>query len=157
MVVSILVLCTGNSVRSIMAEAIFQHVAAGRVSAFSAGTNPSGRVHPAAFRQLRRRGLSVTGLRSKGWEEFSAPGAPKIDLVLALCPAAFHEMPHLPYPHLHCLWPMQDPTIAPSDQLDLAFHHLFHALSARIHGLLALPFETMSEDNLLAELKRIGG
>ena len=155
---NILVLCTGNSARSILAEAVLNHDGAGRVAAHSAGSNPTGRVNPAAIRMLERRGLPVQGYRSKSWDEFAADGAPEMNLVVTVCGSAAGEVcPTWPGVPLRAHWGVEDPAAAPPDQIDMAFQVAFHLLSARIHAFLALPFETMTRDVLQAHLNRIGG
>ncbi len=154
---NILVLCTGNSARSILAEAIFNRDGAGWVKAYSAGSNPTGVVHPAALRLLAAKGLPVRGYRSKGWDEFAAPGAPRMDLVIMVCSAAAGEVcPVWPGAPLRCHWGVDDPAGAPPDQIGAAFQIAYHSLSARINAFLALPFETLDGDSLQARLDRIG-
>lgn len=153
----LLLLCPGNAARSILAEAIFNRDGAGRVRAWSAGTNPVGLVHPAALRCLAAKGLETKGLRSKGRAEFTAAGAPRLDVVIALCPTVSAEVgPAWPGNPLAAEWAVPDPMQAPPDQIDLAFLVAYHRLSARINALLALPFETMERHRLAAELARIG-
>lgn len=154
---NILVLCTGNSARSILAEAIFNRDGAGRVAAYSAGSNPAGQVHPGAVRMLERRGLSSAGYRSKGWEEFAAPGAPEMDLIVTVCTSAAGEVPpDWPGAPLTAHWGVDDPASAPSDQIDLAFQIAYHRLSARINAFLALPFEDLRPQDLGPKLAAIG-
>jgi protein-tyrosine-phosphatase len=154
---NILVLCTGNASRSILAEAIFKRDGAGRVQPFSAGSNPAGVVHPAALRLLSRKGLPTRGYRSKSWEEFAAPGAPRLDLVITLCAVTAGEIsPAFPGAPLRCHWGIDEPANAPADQIDVAFQIAYHRLSARINAFLALPFETMKRRELQARLDRIG-
>ncbi len=154
---NILVLCTGNSARSILAEAILNRDGAGRVQAFSAGSNPTGRVHPGALALLARRGLPVTGWRSKSWDEFAAPGAPAMDLVITVCASAAGETcPIWPGVPLRAHWGIDDPAAAPADQIDLAFQIAYHRLSARINAFLALPFETIPGNVLIGQLAAIG-
>ena len=153
---NILVLCTGNSARSILAEAVLNHDGAGRVVAYSAGSNPTGRVNPAALSLLDRRKLGTHGYRSKSWDEFAASGAPEMDLVITVCGSAANEVcPSWPGVPLRAHWGIDDPAAAPSDQIDMAFQVAFHLLSARIHAFLALPFETMDRNRLQAHLNRI--
>ena len=155
---TVLVLCTGNSARSIMAEAIFRREGAGRVRAFSAGSNPTGTVNPATIRLLARKGYPTTGWRSKSWEEFAAPGAPAIDLVVTVCDGAAGEVcPVWPGAPLRAHWPVEDPAAAPPDQIDVAFLHAYHRLAAHINAFLALPFETMAREALQRALDRIAG
>ncbi len=154
---NILVLCTGNSARSILAEAIFNRDGGEWVKAYSAGSNPTGLVHPEALRLLAAKGLPVRGYRSKSWDEFAAPGAPRMDLVITVCAAATGELcPVWPGAPLNCHWGVDDPASAPPDQIDAAFHIAYHSLSARINAFLALPFETLDGDSLQARLDRIG-
>jgi protein-tyrosine-phosphatase len=154
---NILVLCTGNSARSILAEAVFNRDGAGRVMAYSAGSNPAGQVNPGAVRMLERRGLSAAGYRSKSWEEFSSPGAPEMDLVVTVCASAAGEVcPIWPGAPLTAHWGVDDPASAPPDQIDLAFQVAYHRLSARINAFLALPFEELAPDALKAKIAAIG-
>lgn len=150
----ILVLCTGNSTRSILAEAIFNRDGAGRVQAWSAGSNPTGRVNPGALRLLERRGLPTTGYRSKSWNEFAASGAPEMQLIVTVCAAAAGEVcPTWPGAPLTAHWGVDDPAAAPQDQIDVAFQIAYHRLSARINAFLALPFEAMSRSDLTRQLQ----
>lgn len=155
--INILILCTGNSARSILAEAIFNRDGAGRVAAYSAGSNPAGRVHPAALDLLKQKGLPASGYRSKSWDEFSAPGAPQLDLVITVCAAAAGERcPIWPGSPLSAHWGVDDPAAAPPDQTEMAFQIAYHRLSERINAFLALPFETMEKPALAARLRDIG-
>jgi protein-tyrosine-phosphatase len=154
---NILILCTGNSARSILAEAIFNRDGAEWVNAYSAGSNPAGLVNPAAMRLLAAKGLPTRGYRSKSWYEFTAPGAPRMDLVITVCNSAAGEVcPGWPGAPLRCHWGMDDPASAPPDQIAAAFQIAYHHLSIRINAFLALPFETLDGDSLQARLDRIG-
>ncbi len=154
---NILILCTGNSARSILAEEIFNRDGEGWVKAWSAGSNPTGLVHPAALRLLAAKGLPARGYRSKSWDEFAAPGAPEMDLVVTVCAAAAGEVcPVWPGAPLRCHWGIDDPAGAPPDQIGAAFEIAYHRLSVRINAFLALPFETLDGDSLQARLDRIG-
>ncbi|MFK7945536.1 MAG: arsenate reductase ArsC [Paracoccaceae bacterium] len=154
---NILVLCTGNSARSILGEAILNRDGAGRVRAYSAGSNPTGRVNPAASRLLALKGLPSDGYRSKSWDEFTAPGAPKMKMIITVCASAAGEVcPTWPGSPLSAHWGVDDPATAPQDQIDLAFQIAYHRLSARINAFLALPFETMNADELKPRLSAIG-
>ncbi len=154
---NILILCTGNSARSILAEAIFNRDGVGWVKAYSAGSNPTGLVHPAALRLLATKGLATRGYRSKSWHEFAAPGAPEMDLVVTVCAAAAGEVcPVWPGAPLSCHWGVDDPASAPPDQIGAAFQIAYHRLSVRINAFLALPFEVLDGDSLQARLDRIG-
>ncbi|MBY8975727.1 arsenate reductase ArsC [Rhodobacteraceae bacterium NNCM2] len=153
---NVLVLCTGNATRSILAEAILNRDGGERIAAYSAGSNPIGRVHPAATALLERRGIPVNGYRSKSWDEFAAPGAPELDLVITVCPSAAAEvMPDWPGSPMTIHWAIDEPAVAPADQIDLAFQLAYHQLSSRINRFLALPFETMSRPELRRALTRI--
>ena len=154
---NILILCTGNSARSILAEAIFNRDGGEWVKAWSAGSNPTGLVHPAALRLLAAKGLPVRGYRSKSWHEFAAPGAPEMDLVVTVCASAAGELcPVWPGAPLRCHWGIDDPAGAPRDQIGAAFEIAYHRLSVRINACLALPFETLDGYSLQARLHRIG-
>ena len=153
---NILVLCTGNSVRSIMGEAILNRDGAGRVCAYSAGSNPAGQVHRGVLAILARKGLASTGYRSKNWEEFASPRAPMMQLVITLCEATAQEPSPIPGNPLRVHWPLDDPTAAPPDQLDLALQLAYHRLSVRMNALLALPFERMDPAELATRLTAIG-
>jgi len=153
---NVLVLCTGNSARSILAEAILNRDGASRLRAWSAGSNPTGVVHPAALRLLAAKGLATRGYRSKSWSEFAAPGAPVMDLVVTVCGSAAGEMcPVWPGAPLACHWGIDDPAAAPTDQIDTAFAIAYQKLSVPIHNFLAIPFETLDRDALAQRLARI--
>ncbi len=135
---NILILCTGNSARSILAEAIFNRDGAGWVQAYSAGSNPTGLVHPAALRLLATKGLATRGYRSKSWHEFAAPGAPEMDLVVTVCAAAAGERcPVWPGAPLSCHWAVDDPASAPPDQIGAAFQIAYHRLSVGLRRGIA--------------------
>lgn len=151
----ILAVCTGNAARSILAEAVLAARGAGRLRAFSAGTNPSGLVHRETLRALAARGYPAAGLRSKGWREFATPGAPPLRLVIALCPAAAAELPPLPGRPPLLAWPLRDPLSAPPDQIALAMRTAADVLEARVDALLALPFERMEPDEILDALEGV--
>jgi protein-tyrosine-phosphatase len=154
---NILVLCTGNSARSILAEAIFNRDGGEWVEAYSAGSNPTGLVHPAALRLLAAKNLPTRGYRSKSWHEFAAPGAPHMDLVVTVCSSAAGEIcPVWPGAPLRCHWGIDDPAGAPRDQIGAAFEIAYHRLSVCINAFLALPFETLDGESLQARLHHIG-
>ena len=154
---NILVLCTGNSARSILAEAILNRDGLGRVRAWSAGSNPTGQVNPGAIRLMQRQGLDTSGYRSKSWDEFMAPGAPRMDLVVTVCAQAAGETcPIWPGAPLTAHWGIDDPANAPPDQIDLAFSAAYHRLSQRIGAFLALPLEQMDRGKLVDQLREIG-
>lgn len=156
---SILVLCTGNSARSILGEAIFNHLAPGRVQAFSAGSKPKGVPHPGALRLLARRGIDTSTFRSKSWLEFSTPDAPPIDLVITVCAnAAGEACPVFPGTPLRAHWGLHDPADVEGGEAaeDAAFEDTWRWLTMRAEALLALPFETMGKPQVQAKLAEIG-
>jgi arsenate reductase len=141
---TILLLCTGNATRSIMAEAIFARDGAGRVAAFSAGSNPVGIVPQVTLGCLSGQGLATQGLRSKSWAEFAAPGAPRLDLVLTLCPGVAAEiMPDFPCDPEIRHWRIDDPMAAPLDLREAAHWATLQQLQRRIRAFLAREIETM--------------
>ena len=153
---NILVLCTGNSARSILAEAVLNRDGAGRVRAYSAGSRPTGRVNPGAVRLLERLGLPTAGYRSKSWDEFAVPGAPQMDLVITVCDSAAGETcPVWPGAPITTHWGVDDPAAAPEVEIDRAFRVAYHRLGARINAFLALPFEDMDRAALKARLDAI--
>ena len=153
----ILFLCPGNAARSILAEAIFNAQGAGRVKAWSAGSNSVGIVHPAALRCLALKGLPISGLRSKGWAEFNGRGAPDLHAVVSLCPSiAAETAPTWPGAPVVAEWSVADPMAAPAGQVDLAFLVAYHQLATTIGQFLALPFTAMDRHRLGVELARIG-
>lgn len=156
---SVLVLCTGNSARSILGEAILAKLGTGRLVAYSAGSKPKGVPHPGALRLLARKGIDTAPFRSKSWSEFTGPGAPHIDLVITVCGNAAGEVcPVFPGTPLRAHWGLPDPAdVTGSDaQVDAAFEQTWHWLEMRVQGLLALPFETMGRNDLQAKLAEIG-
>lgn len=156
---NILVLCTGNSARSILGEVLFNVLGKDRVRAFSAGSKPAGAVNPGALRLLHREGLDADGLRSKSWSEFAAPGAPRIDIVITVCGnAAGEACPAFPGRVIRAHWGLADPAAVPGGEAaeDAAFERTWALLSERIQAFLALPFETMAEAELQRALGNIG-
>ncbi len=156
---TILVLCTGNSARSILGEAILGWLGQGRVQAFSAGSRPKGVPHPGALRLLARKGIDTAPFRSKSWDEFTAPGAPPIDLAITVCGnAAGESCPVFAGSPLKAHWGLPDPADAEGTEaaVDAAFEQTWHQLETRVRALLALPFETMDQRLLSARLAEIG-
>lgn len=156
---SILVLCTGNSARSILGEAILAQSGKGRIVAHSAGSKPKGMPHPGALRLLARKGIDAAPFRSKSWDEFTGHGAPKIDLAITVCGnAAGEACPVFIGAPLKAHWGLPDPADVTGDDeaVDAAFEQTWRWLDARAQALLALPFETMDRTELAAELGRIG-
>lgn len=155
----LLVLCTGNSARSILGEALFNHLGAGRIRAFSAGSQPAGRVNPVAIETLEHHGVPLPegGGRSKSWDEFAAPGAPALDLIITVCASAAGEAcPVWPGHPATAHWGIPDPAhVEPLAARRAAFEVAYGQLEARIRALLALPLETMSPAERKAAATRI--
>lgn len=159
MAFNVLVLCTGNSARSILGEAIFAQVGSGRIAAFSAGSKPKGVPHPGALRLLARKGIDTAPFRSKSWNEFTGPGAPHIDLAITVCGnAAGEACPVFPGTPLRAHWGLPDPAdVSGSEaEVDAAFEQTWRWLTMRVEALLALPFEAMDRIDLQARLGEIG-
>ena len=153
---SVLFLCTGNSARSILAEAYLNHAARGRYRAYSAGSHPNGRVNPFAIELLTKSGLPTSGARSKSWDEFAAAGAPKIDFIFTVCDSAAAEVcPVWPGHPVSAHWGVPDPAAVEGTdaQKRQAFREAFTALSRRIDLFLALPDEKLVKK----KLDEIGG
>ena len=157
---NVLFLCTGNSARSIMAEAILNHKGFRNFTAYSAGSNPSGQVHPEALRQVEAARMPTEGLRSKGWDEFDKPDAPKMHFVFTVCDRAANEAcPVWPGNPLTARWSVPDPAavVGTKQQIERAFFEAFSILDRRITLFLALPLESHERDALQGEIDRIGG
>lgn len=154
---NILVLCTGNSARSILGEALFNHLGAGRVRAFSAGSKPGGIVNPIALETLEKHGIRVTDARSKSWDEFAAPGAPRIDFVFTVCANAANEpCPIWPGHPTTAHWAIPDPAhVEPMEARRAAFETAYQQLERRVHAFLALPLETMSGEDIQRAARKI--
>jgi len=156
---SVLFLCTGNSARSILAEAYLNSAGRGRFAAYSAGSHPAAKVNPFALELLRRYGLSTEGLRSKSWEEFAQAGAPKLDFIFTVCDnAAGEACPIWPGRPATAHWGVEDPAaVHGTDEEKVnAFLEAFKQLSARIDLFLDLPFEKLDRLALGAKLMEIG-
>lgn len=159
MPLTVLVLCTGNSARSILGEALFNHLGEGRVRAFSAGSKPKGVPHPGALRLLARRGIDTAAFRSKSWEEFTAPGAPAIDLAITVCGnAASEACPVFFGSPLKAHWGLPDPADATGTEaeVDAAFEETWRLLEMRVRAFLALDRAAMDKPTLLTALAAIG-
>jgi arsenate reductase len=154
---NVLFLCTGNSARSILAEAILKREGAGRFRAFSAGSFPKGTVHPAALELLNELDLSTEGLRSKSWDELAKPGAPALDFVFTVCDNAAGEVcPVWPGQPMTAHWGIEDPAAVEGEGQQRAFWAAYQALQRRIQLFLALPIEDIDELSLRDRLKQIG-
>ena len=154
---NVLFLCTGNSARSILAEAILNREGRGRFKAWSAGSFPKGQVHPAALRLLGELGFAADGYRSKSWDEFAEPGAPEMDFVFTVCDdAAGETCPIWPGQPMTAHWGIEDPAAAEGADQPKAFLTAFHALKRRIDLFLALPLESIDEMSLRSRVHDIG-
>ena len=156
--INVLVLCTGNSARSILGEALFNHLGAGRVRAYSAGSQPSGRVNPVALETLEKHGVPLpSDVRSKSWDEFAAPGAPQIDYIFTVCASAAGETcPIWPGHPTTAHWGIADPAhVEPMEARREAFEVAYQALEKRIKAFLALDLATMSAKDVAAAARLI--
>lgn len=156
---NVLFLCTGNSARSILAEAILNREGRGRFRAFSAGSHPKGQVHPMALETLEELGFETAGYRSKDWGEFAADGAPRLDFVFTVCDNAAGEVcPIWPGQPMTAHWGIEDPAAVgePGEAQHRAFVTALHALQRRIRLFLALPLESIDELSLQRRLGDIG-
>jgi|SRR5579872_497144 len=156
---NVLFLCTGNSARSIMAEAILAHKGRLNFTAYSAGSRASGIVRPEALKQIELAGLSTAGLRSKNWDEFAKPGAPKMNFVFTVCDNASKEAcPVWPGQPMTAHWGVADPAEVKGtpEQIERAFRDAFLLLDRRINLLLSLPFGSLDKLGIQAEVDRIG-
>ena len=156
---NVLFLCTGNSARSIMAEAILNHKGAGRFTAYSAGSHPSGTPRPEALRQLESVGISTAGLRSKSWDEFAGPDAPHLDFIFTVCDNAANETcPYWPGHPMTAHWGIPDPAAVQGtpEQIARAFNDAYVILDRRISLFLALPLATLDQIAIHNEVKAIG-
>ncbi len=152
-------LCTGNTARSNMAEAIMNRKGAPAFTAYSAGSYPTGRVHPEAIRQIERAHLSTEGLRSKSWDEFSGPNAPVLDLVFTVCDNAAKEIcPVWPGQPMTAHWGIPDPAsvTGTQEEIERAFRDAFSTLDRRIGLFLALPISSLDKMALQRDLDDIG-
>ncbi|MBP6653470.1 MAG: arsenate reductase ArsC [Propionivibrio sp.] len=156
--INVLVLCTGNSARSILGEALFNHLGVGRVRAYSAGSQPSGRVNPVALETLEKHGVPLpSDVRSKSWDEFAAPGAPQIDYIFTVCASAAGETcPIWPGHPMTAHWGIADPAhIEPMEARREAFEVAYQALEKRIKAFLALDLATMSAKDVATAARLI--
>jgi arsenate reductase len=156
---NVLFLCTGNSARSIMAEAILKQKGMPKFKAYSAGSHPKGKVHPAALRQLQEARLPVSGLRSKGWDEFTGVAAPELDFVFTVCDNAAKEVcPIWPGQPMTAHWGVPDPAavVGTPEQIARAFRDAFVMLDRRISLFLCLPLKNLDSLAIRKEIDRIG-
>jgi arsenate reductase len=156
---NVLFLCTGNSARSIMAEAILNRKGTPNFTAYSAGSLPAGSVRPEALELMEQARLPVNGLRSKNWDEFAKPGAPKLDFVFTVCDKAAKEVcPIWPGQPMTAHWGVPDPAAATgtSPEIERAFRDAFNVLDRRISLFLALPLASLAQLAIQREIDRIG-
>lgn len=164
MTINVLILCTGNSARSILGEMLFNHLGQGRVKAYSAGSQPAGQVNPVALETLARHGIPCEGARSKSWDEFgqsknngAASPAPSFDYIFTVCGNAAKEVcPVWPGHPATAHWGVDDPAhVEPFEARRAAFETAYQALRRRVEAFLALPLETMTQMEVIAAARRI--
>lgn len=155
---NVLVLCTGNSARSILGEVLLNTLGKGKFKAYSAGSKPAGRVNPGAIELLQEKGISTEGLRSKSWDEFAAPGAPEIDFIFTVCDnAAGETCPIWPGKPATAHWGIPDPAHVEGDEARrAAFKKAYEQLARRIQLFMALPIEKLDTLVLKEKLAEIG-
>ena len=156
---NVLFLCTGNSARSIMAEAIIDRVGGRLFKGFSAGSRPKGEVHPFALDILKKLNYDTTHARSKSWDEFAAPGAPRMDFVFTVCDdAAKEECPLWPGQPMTAHWGLPDPAAVQGTEVErrLAFADAFRMLNNRISIFVSLPMKSLDKLSLQRRLDEIG-
>lgn len=156
MTTNVLILCTHNSARSVLAEGMLNHWARklGKdVRAYSAGSAPSGRINPFALQALDNAGIDTRGVRSKSWDEFVAPGSPEMRIVITVCDsAAAEQCPYWPGSPVKVHWGYPDPSVTPEASRAQAFELTRQAIGYRMLQLLALPLQTLSDQDLQAAL-----
>ncbi len=155
---NVLILCTGNSARSVLGEALVTHLGEGRLRGYSAGSHPKGRVHPLALETLARHEVPAPLARSKSWDEFAAPGAPPIHIVITVCDEAAAEVcPVWPGHPTTAHWGIPDPASVAGlvDVQRRAFEQAFQTLEGRIRLLAALPLDQMDQPDIARELRAI--
>jgi arsenate reductase len=166
---NVLVLCTGNSARSILGEMLFNHLGQGRINAYSAGSKPGGVVNPVALETLQKHGIPCEGARSKSWDEFGpSAGSPSLpnrgfpsvttfDFIFTVCSNAANEVcPVWPGHPTTAHWALPDPAhVEPMEARRVAFEGAYQSLKKRIEAFLALPLETMNRDEVLAAARKI--
>ena len=156
---NVLFLCTGNSARSILAESVLNSVGQGRFNAYSAGSFPKGEVHPHALDVLRRQNYPTANLRSKSWDEFAAPGAPRLDFIFTVCDNAAGEVcPLWPGQPMTAHWGLPDPAAAEGNDAEqgLAFVETLRMLRNRIGAFVSLPLDSLDKLSLQQRLHAIG-
>ena len=154
---NVLVLCTGNSARSVLGEMLFNHLGQGRIKAYSAGSKPAGQVNPVALETLQKHGIPCEGARSKSWDEFAAPDAPQIDFIFTVCSnAASEPCPIWPGHPTTAHWGIPDPAhVEPIEARREAFEEAYQSLKKRIEAFLALPLEKLDRNEIVTAARRI--
>jgi arsenate reductase len=156
---NVLILCTGNSARSILGEALVNRLGRGRFKGFSAGSTPKGAVHPLALQLLEHLKLPTSGMRSKSWDEFAAPGAPPLDFIFTVCDNAAGEMcPAWPGRPLTAHWGIPDPAAVKGSDIEkrAAFRQAYDELERRIEAFMNLPIESLDRAQLQQRLSALG-
>ena len=156
---NVLFICTGNSARSVMAEAILNRAGTGHFRAFSAGSQPKGQIHPYALDLLKRTHFDVGSLRSKSWQEFAGPNAPKLDFAFTLCDTAAAETcPVWPGQPMTAHWGLPDPAAATGTEAEIrfAFADAMRMLTNRINIFVSLPIRSLDHLSLQKQLDSIG-
>ena len=156
---NVLILCTGNSARSILGEAVFNHYGNGKFRAYSAGSKHAGQPNPFAIDLLKREGIDTAFARSKSWDEFALPDAPKMDFVITVCnSAAAEECPYWPGAPVNAHWGLPDPAAVEGSDAEkaVAFAETYAALMRRAQAFAALPIETLDNLALKTKLSDIG-
>jgi protein-tyrosine-phosphatase len=155
---NVLFVCTGNSARSIIAEAVLNKLGKGKFRAWSAGSQPKGEVNPRTLELLQERGYDTAGLRSKSWDEFAKPGAPKFDFIFTVCDGAAGESCPLWPGRITAHWGIPDPATVEGTpaQVRQAFADAYRTLAERIGSFISLPLASLDEHTLQAKLRDIG-
>lgn len=156
---NVLFLCTGNSARSILAEAIMNHLGKGQFRAFSGGSSPKGDVHPLTLEALRTAGIATDGLRSKAWDEFATPDAPNMDFVFTVCDnAAGETCPVWPGQPMTAHWGIEDPAAVQGTpfQQQAAFDAALRIMRNRITAFMSLPLSSIDRLTMASRLRNIG-
>ena len=156
---NVLFLCTANSARSIMAEALVTAMGQGRFKGFSAGSKPGGKVNPLAIEQVRKTGYPIDNLRSKSWDEFAAPDAPHMDFIITVCDnAAGEQCPYWPGHPATAHWGFEDPAAieGADEERRAAFEKVFKQIMARMHAFVSLPLPVLEKHAIQQEIRKIG-
>jgi arsenate reductase (thioredoxin) len=156
---NVLFLCTGNSARSVMAEALLATIGKGRFRTFSAGSHPGGTVNPFAIEQIKATGYPIENLRSKSWDEFAGPDAPQMDFVITVCDNAAGEVcPFWPGHPVSAHWGFEDPAAASGtdEEKRAVFARIFRQIMARVNSFASLPLPILDKHAIQRELQNIG-